>query len=90
MERRKKRLKNSTSRTVFNQDKMEEKQSSLANEDEEHTAGMEEISSLHPMLRAWKLHSTTTPHMASMDDFFSMQGAEGRPTGKLDGVLQDC
>jgi hypothetical protein len=68
--------------TVFNQDNMEEKQSSLANEDEEHTAGMDGDFFAPSDAQSMEA-SLEEPHMATMDDFFSLQGSDADPLASL-------
>jgi hypothetical protein len=72
---------------VFNNDDMEEKKSSLANEGDEHTAGMEG-DFFSPSDAQSMEASLDEPHMATMDDFFSMQGADGDPLASLMASLK--
>ena len=74
---------------VFNEDDMEEKVSALANEGDEHTAGNGEeffAPSSAESLEA----SLDEPQMASMEDFFSLQGSDSDPLAHLiAGEIED-
>ena len=67
---------------VFNEDEMEEKVSALANEGDEHTAGNGEeyfAPSAAESLEA----SLDDTQVASMEDFFSLQGSDSDPLAHL-------
>src|SRR5271154_7041201 len=67
---------------VFNEDDMEEKVSALANEGDEHTAGNGE-EYFAPTSAESLEASLDEPQMASMEDFFSLQGSDNDPLAHL-------
>jgi hypothetical protein len=67
---------------VFNEDDMEEKVSALANEGDEHTAGNGE-EYFAPSAAESMEASLDEPQMASMEDFFSLQGSDNDPLAHL-------
>ena len=67
---------------VFNEDEMEEKVSALANEGDEHTAGNGE-EFFAPTSAESLEASLDEPQMASMEDFFSLQGSDSDPLAHL-------
>jgi hypothetical protein len=67
---------------VFNEDEMEEKVSALANEGDEHTAGNGE-EYFEPTSAASLEASLDEPQLASMEDFFSLQGSDSDPLAHL-------
>ena len=67
---------------VFNEDDMEEKVSALANEGDEHTAGNGE-EYFAPTSAESLEASLDEPQMASMEDFFSLQGSDSDPLAHL-------
>ena len=67
---------------VFNEDDMEEKVSALANEGDEHTAGNGE-EFFAPTSAESLEASLDEPQMASMEDFFSLQGSDSDPLAHL-------
>ena len=67
---------------VFNEDEMEEKVSALANEGDEHTAGNGE-EYFAPTSAESLEASLDEPQMASMEDFFSLQGSDSDPLAHL-------
>jgi hypothetical protein len=67
---------------IFNEDEMEDKVSSLANEGDEHTAGNGEeffAPSAAESLEA----SLDDTQIASMEDFFSLKGSDSDPLARL-------
>jgi hypothetical protein len=72
---------------IFNEEEMDDKVSSLANEGDEHTAGNGEeffAPSAAENLEA----SLDEPQMASMEDFFSLQGSDSDPLANLIGGIR--
>jgi hypothetical protein len=67
---------------VFNEDEMEEKVSALANEGDEHTAGNGE-EYFAPTSAESLEASLDEPQLASMEDFFSLQGSDSDPLAHL-------
>lgn len=67
--------------SVFDNDNMDEKISALANEGEEHTAAEDDFFA--PTSAENMESNLDESQFASMDDFFSMQGAEADPLASL-------
>lgn len=67
---------------IFNEEQMEDKVSSLANEGDEHTAGNGE-EFFTPSASESMEASLDEPQMASMEDFFSLQGSDSDPMAHL-------
>ena len=67
---------------VFNEDEMEEKVSALANEGDEHTAGNGE-EFFAPSAAESMEASLDDTQIASMEDFFSLQGSDSDPLRAL-------
>jgi hypothetical protein len=67
---------------VFNEDEMEEKVSALANEGDEHTAGNGE-EFFAPSAAESMEASLDDTQIASMEDFFSLQGSDSDPLAHL-------
>src|SRR5271156_4587444 len=67
---------------VFNEEEMDEKVSALANEGDEHTAGNGE-EYFAPTSAESLEASLDEPQMASMEDFFSLQGSDSDPLAHL-------
>lgn len=68
--------------TVFNEDTMDDKVSSLANEGDEHTAGNGE-EFFAPSAAENMEASLDDNQIASMEDFFSLQGSDSDPLAAL-------
>src|SRR5208337_1894002 len=67
---------------IFNEDEMEDKVSSLANEGDEHTAGNGE-EFFAPSAAESLEGNLDEPQMASMEDFFSLKGSDSDPLASL-------
>jgi hypothetical protein len=68
---------------IFNEEEMEDKVSSLANEGDNHAAGDEDGDFFAPSAAAEMESGMETDHFGSYDDFFSMQGADADPLAAL-------
>src|SRR5271157_5293284 len=68
---------------VFNEDEMEEKVSALANEGDEHTAGNGEEFFAPSAASSLEASLDGDTQIASMEDFFSLQGSDSDPLRAL-------
>src|SRR5271154_2064957 len=68
---------------VFNEDEMEEKVSALANEGDEHTAGNGEEYFAPSAAESMEASLDGDMNVASMEDFFSLQGSDSDPLRAL-------
>jgi hypothetical protein len=68
---------------VFNEDEMEEKVSALANEGDEHTAGNGEEYFAPSAAESMEASLDGDTQLASMEDFFSLQGSDSDPLRAL-------
>ena len=68
---------------VFNEDEMEEKVSALANEGDEHTAGNGEEYFAPTSAESLEASLDGDMNVASMEDFFSLQGSDSDPLAHL-------
>src|SRR5271170_1087860 len=68
---------------VFNEDEMEEKVSALANEGDEHTAGNGEEFFAPSAAESMEASLDGDMNVASMEDFFSLQGSDSDPLRAL-------
>jgi len=67
---------------IFNEEDMEDKAASLANEGDNHAAGDEENDFFAPSAAA-EMEAGMEDHFGSMDEIFSMQGADADPLAAL-------
>ena len=68
---------------IFNDEEMEDKVSSLANEGDEHTAGDEDMDFFAPSAAAEMEANMDGDKFGSMDEIFSMTGADADPLAAL-------
>jgi hypothetical protein len=67
---------------IFNEEDMDDKISSLANEGDGHEAGDEDMDFFAPSAAA-DMEANMDEHFGSMDEIFSMQGADADPLAAL-------